>query len=85
MLNMNKKNLNEILQYSAPNSLFIVSRKNKLTQLFTPFRIEVLMDIGNLKKGEIVRVDSVGLSVKIKIVYMIKDQYYYYHYFNFLV
>lgn len=82
---MNKKNLNEILQYSSPNSILIVSKKNRLTRLLTPFEVEVLINIGDLKKGEIVWVNSVGVTMKLKIVFKIKNQFYYYHYFNFLV
>ena len=79
---MNDKELAELLKYSHPKQLYIVTWNNVLKLLFCPFKVKVLRDIGGLKKDEIVWVEEVKVTSDLKTVYKIKNKLYYYYYFN---
>lgn len=82
---MNKKQLAEILKYSSPRTLYVVTWNNLLKKLFCPFRVKVLYNIGELKKGQIVLVDKIKVTEDVKTVFIIKVKAYYYHHFEILV
>lgn len=82
---MKKKELAEILKYSSPNELWIVSESNLLIKLYCPFEAIVLNDIGSLKKWQIVNVIEVKVTAELKTVFIIEDQAYYYFYFEILI
>lgn len=52
---MNDSELSEILRYSSPNTIFIVTWNNLLKTLFCPFEVLVKHKIGELLKGWIFR------------------------------
>ncbi|MHC9088734.1 hypothetical protein ACXIHB_08480 [Tenacibaculum sp. IMCC1] len=79
---MNDKELAEILKYSNPRQLYVVTWNNVLKLLFCPFKVQVLQDAGELKKDEIVWVEEVKVTSDLKTVYKIKSKLYYYYYFN---
>ncbi len=82
---MTDKNLAEQLKYSSSEWIYIVTWNNVLKQLFTPFKVIVLSDVGQLIKGEIVWVAQVKVTPKLKTVFMINGKAYYYHHFDFIV
>ena len=82
---MNEKHLADLLKYSNSKQLYIVTWNNILKLLFCPFEVKLLLDVGSLKKGQIVWVDEVKITQELKTVYMIKGQAYYYHYFDIVV
>lgn len=82
---MNKKQLAEILKYSSPRTLYVVTWNNLLKKLFCPFRVKVLHQVGELKKGQIVLVDEIKVTEDVKTVFIIKGKAYYYHHFEILV
>jgi hypothetical protein len=79
---MNQKQLAELLKYSNSKELFIVNYNNLLKQLLCPFDVTVLHTIKDLKKGQIVLVDEVKITMQLKTVYVIKGKAYYYHHFD---
>lgn len=81
---MNDKELAELLKYSHPKQLYIVTWNNVLKLLFCPFKVQVLQDVGTLKKDEIVWVEEVKVTSDLKTVYKIKNKLYYYYYFNII-
>lgn len=81
---MTKKQLTEILKYSSPNELYIVTWNHLLKLLITPFKVLVIDDIGPLNKGEIVWVEEVKVTLELKTVFNIKGRAYYYHHFEIL-
>lgn len=81
---MTKKELAEILKYSSPNELWIVSELNSLIKLECPFEVIALNDIGLLKKWQIVNVIEVKVTAELKTVFIIEGQAYYYFYFEIL-
>ena len=81
---MNEKQLAEILRYSSPNELYIVTWNNLLKQLITPFKVFVIDDVGGLKKGQLVLVSEVKITMDLKTVYIIQGRAYYYFHFDII-
>ena len=82
---MTKKDLAELLKYSSPREIYVITWNNILKRLFCPFRVKVLQDIGALKKGQTVLVQEVKVTLELKTVYIINNEAYYYHHFDILV
>nr|WP_315160852.1 hypothetical protein [uncultured Flavobacterium sp.] len=82
---MTKKDLAELLKYSSPKEIYVITWNNILKRLFCPFNVTVLQDIGNLNKGQTVLVQEVKVTLEMKTVYIINNEAYYYHHFNILV
>lgn len=82
---MNDKELTELLKYSNPKELYIITWNNLLKILFCPFKVSVLNDVGYLKKNKIVWVEEVKVTSDLKTVYIIKGKAYYYHHFDILI
>ena len=82
---MNQKDLVELLKYSSPYSILVVTYKNELVELFCPFTVYVKQDIGELKEGENASVTMVKLSTNLKTVFVIEEKAYYYFYFEILI
>ena len=81
---MNEKQLAEILRYSSPNELYIVTWNNLLKLLITPFKVFVIDDVGALKKGQLVQVIEVKITMELKTVYIIQGRAYYYFHFDII-
>ncbi len=82
---MTKKELAELLKYSSPKEIYVITWNNILIRLFCPFRVKVLQEIGALKKGQIVLVQEIKVTFELKTVFIINNQAYYYYHFNILV
>jgi hypothetical protein len=79
---MTRSQLSELLKYSSPNELYIITYYNTLIRLFCPVKVQVLRDIGILKRGQIVFVDEIKVTIELKTVYIIDNAAYYYYHFN---
>lgn len=82
---MDKNELAEQLKYSSSEWLYVVTWNNLLKQLFCPFRVLVMTDIGPLKKGQTVWVEAVKVTMELKTVFVIDGCAYYYYYFDILI
>jgi hypothetical protein len=82
---MNKQDLAEQLKYSSSDWIYVVTWKNLLKQLHTPFRVAVIKPIGSLRKGKIVWVDHVKVTMDLRTVFIIEGSAYYFHYFDILI
>lgn len=82
---MNKEEIAEIFKYCSPNSLVVVTYYNKLKELYCPFPVKVKADIGELKRGIIVKVEAVKLSTNGKTVFIVDGKAYYYFHFDILI
>lgn len=82
---MNERQLQEFLKYSNSRELYVVTWNNLLKKLFCPFKVVVIHDIGELKKGKAVMVEEVKITMELKTVYLIKNKYYYHNHFNILI
>ena len=82
---MTKKQLSEILKYSSPNELYVITHYTVLIRLFCPFKVMVLQDIGTLKSGQIVLVQEIKVTLELKTVYIINNEAYYFYHMDILV
>ncbi len=82
---MTKKDLAELLKYSNSQEIYIVSHYGVLIRLFCPIKVQVLRDIGILKRGQIALVDEIKVTLELKTVYIIYNEAYYYHHFNIMI
>ena len=82
---MTKKELAELLKYSSPLEIYVITWKNTLIKLFCPFEVQVLQDIGTLKKGQFVFVDEIKVTIELKTVFIIDTKAYYYYYFEIVI
>ena len=82
---MNKKDLAEQLQYTSSEWLYVVTWNNILKQLFCPFKVSVIKPIGTLKKGQIVWVEEVKVTMELITVFIVKGRVYYFYHFNIMV
>lgn len=82
---MTKKELVELLKYSSPLEIYVITWNNILKRLFCPFRVKVLQDIGALKKGQTVLVQEIKVTLELKTVYIINNEAYYYYHFDILM
>lgn len=81
---MSDDELADVLKYSSPDTLYIITWNNLLKELFCPFQVVVKHQIGELATGQIVWVENVKVTVKLKTVYMVKGRAYYYDHFEIL-
>ena len=82
---MTKKDLAELLKYSSPKELWVITWNNILKRIFCPFKVKVMQDVGLLKRGQIVLVSEVKVTLELKTVYVIDKEAYYYYHFEILV
>ena len=82
---MTKKELAELLKYSSPREIYVIKWNNTLIKLLCPFEVRVLQDIGTLKKGQIVYVDEIKVTIELKTVFIINTNAYYYYYFEIVI
>ena len=82
---MTKKELAELLKYSSPREIYVITWNNILKRLFCPFEVQVLQDIGTLKTGQFVYVDEIKVTIELKTVFIIDTKAYYYYHFEILV
>lgn len=82
---MTKKELAELLKYSSPLEIYVITWNNILKRLFCPFEVQVVQDIGTLKKGQIVYVDEIKVTIELKTVFIIDTKAYYYYHFEIVI
>lgn len=82
---MTKKELAELLKYSSPREIYVITWSNILKRLFCPFEVQVLQDIGTLKTGQFVYVDEIKVTIELKTVFIIDTRAYYYYHFEIVI
>ena len=82
---MTKNELAELLKYSSPLEIYVITWNNILKRLFCPFEVQVLQDIGTLKKGQFVFVDEIKVTIELKTVFIIDTKAYYYYHFEIVI
>tara|TARA_B100000508_G_scaffold117297_1_gene96909 strand:- start:108 stop:371 length:264 start_codon:yes stop_codon:yes gene_type:complete len=82
---MNREQLAELLRYSSPYSIWVVTYKNEIVELHCPFWVLVRGDVGELKKGDREQVEIVKLSYELKTVFVVLGKPYYYYHFEILL
>ena len=82
---MNKNQLAEMLKYSSPNIIYVVTWNNILQKVFCPFKVRVKNDIGELFRNQIALVEAVKVTNELKTVYIINGNAYYYYHFEIII
>ncbi|MGO3156356.1 hypothetical protein [Mesonia sp.] len=82
---MNKQELAELLKYSSPKQLYVVTWNNLLQLLSCPFKVQVKHAIGDLKQSETAWVDEVKITQDLTTVFVIKGRAYFYYHFEILI
>lgn len=82
---MNSQQWGELLKYSSPNSILIITWNNELRELICPFTVNVKYNIGDLKIHSKVKVSNVKISTSMITVYIIQNKPYYYYHFRILL
>ena len=82
---MNKDGWAELLKYSSPDSIWVITWKNKLFELKCPFTVVVKYDVGDLLCGNKELVEKVKISSSMITVFIIRDKAYYYNHFQILI
>lgn len=81
---MKKQELIQLLKYSSPTSIWVVSYNNELQELQCPIKVIAIKDIGDLKQGKTYSVTYIKLATNLKVVFMVKGQPYFYYHFEIL-
>lgn len=81
---MDEKTFAFLLKYSSPFSILVVTETNKLVELRCPFNVRVIKLVGDMRLTEIKTVTKVKIASNFKLVYIIDETPYYYHYFDIL-
>jgi hypothetical protein len=82
---MEDHELADVLQYSSPKELYVITYYNVLKLLFCPFRVKALADVGMLRKGQLVWVSEVKVTIELKTIFIIAGSAYHYHSFEILI
>lgn len=82
---MNKNQLAEMLAYSSPEIIYVVTWNNILKKVFCPFKVRVKNDIGELFRNQIALVEAVKVTQELTTVYIINGNAYYYYHFEIII
>ena len=81
---MSNKELFELLEHCSPNIIYVVSGKNKIIKLKTPFKLKVLVNVGSLQKDQMVFCTELKITKTGRIVFCINGKNYHTHHFDIL-
>ena len=81
---MSNKELIELLEHCSPDIIYVVSGRNKIIKLKTPFKLLVMVEIGNLQKGEMVFCTELKITNTGRIVFCIEGKNYHTHHFDII-
>lgn len=81
---MGSKYFNTILKYCSPKILYIVNAHRKLDKRICPFDVRAISDVGDLRRGDVISVDSIKVTRDFVTVFIINRKAYYYYHFEIL-
>lgn len=81
---MGSKYFNTVLKYCSPKILYIVNAHRKLDKRICPFDVRAISDVGDLKQGDVISVDSIKVTRDFVTVFIINRKAYYYYHFEIL-
>jgi len=71
-----------VVQYRDSNSILIINSKGKINQLYTPFKVQCIEEVGRYKVGTIVYVEEVATGEHDELIYHIGEGAYYHKNFR---
>lgn len=78
-----RKYIEEISKYFKIDSILIINKHGHLQRLQCPFSVEVIQNVGELRKGLICNVSAAKIDLTLIDVYDMQNRIYYF--FNFSV
>lgn len=82
---MEDHELANVLQYSSPKELYVITYYNVLKLLFCPFKVKVLSNVGMLRKGQLVWVSEVKVTTELNTIFIIDGNAYHYYHFDIIL
>lgn len=82
---MNEQKLADLLKYSSPKAIYVITWNNILKLVFCPFKVKAKISIGEIKQNQMVWVDEVKVTLELKTVFIIKGKAYYYYHFDIIL
>lgn len=82
---MKNKELAELLKYSSPYSILVVSWRDKLVEMFVPITVRAKQNVGELKKESFYKVTYVKLATNMKMVFIVNEKPYFASNFDILI
>ena len=82
---MQDHELADMLKYSSPKELYVITYYNVLKLLFCPFKVKALSHVGLLHKGQIVFVKEVKVTTKLNTIFIIEGSAYHYYHFDIIL
>ena len=81
---MDQNELSDLLKYSSPYSILVVTGGNRLIEIYCPFKVLVINEIGEFQRGEITWVSRIKVTFVGTTVYIVKSKPYYYYHFDII-
>lgn len=82
-MRLSKKTIDEINKYTSPNNMLVVNVAG-IRRLDTPIRVMCIVSDGPLRKGMVLSVTAVKVTMMNKLLYLIHGTYYHYNGFVIL-
>jgi hypothetical protein len=81
---MKSKYFNSILKYCSPKVLYIINTHRRLDKRICPFEVRARLDVGDLRRGDIMSVESIKVTQDLVTVFIVNHKAYYYYHFDIL-
>jgi len=81
----NRKYIREIFRVVSIDSILIIDKHGNLRRLYCPFRVIVVIPVGEYKPGIIVFVEAIKMTEELKDVFIIGGKAYYLVYFRIML
>jgi hypothetical protein len=82
---MQNKELFELLKYSSPYSIWVVTYENELLELKCPFKVKSNINAGPVREGGIYSVIQVKLTSDFIIVFIVEEFAFFNYHFDILI
>lgn len=82
---MTNTEIAEILKFSKPNIIYVVTWNNILKKVFCPFKVKAKCNLEDIAFGKIYLVEAVKVDLKIETIFIINKKAYYYHNFDIII
>lgn len=80
-----KDYISELMKWVDPYSILVIDQYGQLRRIYCPFRVVVIIPVGELQSDNVVSVVAVKITLELKDVYIIGGKGYYFIYFKILV
>ncbi len=79
-----KRYIQEIFKYCTTDSILVIDQNGRLIRLRCPFKVLVIVDVHQLKKGQERAVIAVKIAENLVDVYIIEERAFYHYNFRII-